>query len=189
MSDTAERLRAAKERDEAGIEQDEPEAAKFEAPEPQPGGPEPEPEPEPQPEPEPEPEPQAGTLSAEQVHELEKATTAYFKRAEKVFGPGNVPPSCPHCEGLGFDLTGGEPAAEFKSHEQYIECPECGGMGNVKTGSKVPGHDLHDCPKCVGRGYLEKLPALQEVKPEGEQYGTPAWMGNVSTTGGTITGP
>jgi hypothetical protein len=179
MSTSAERIQAAKERDEEGIEQDETTGPKFEGPE-NPTEPEPTPgEPEPEPEPEPTPEPEAGAMDAEQAAELEKATTAYMKRVEKVFGAGNAPPACPACEGLGFDLTGGSGQPDYATHEQYIECHDCHGLGFVKTGSQVMGHDLHECPKCVGRGYLEKLGQPQLVPEEGEQYGTPAWMGNV----------
>jgi hypothetical protein len=174
-------LQAAKARDEEGIEQDETEGATFEPPEPR-AETEPEPtEPEPEPtEPEPEPEP-AGGLTAEQAAELEKAMAAYFKRVEKVFGADNAPPPCPTCEGLGFDLTGGTGQPDFQEHENYIECGDCRGFGHVKTGSKVPGHDLHDCPNCLGRGYLEKLPQPQLVPTEQPTHGTPAWMGDVQT--------
>lgn len=179
MSSTAERLKAAKDRDEAGIEQEESTDSPFEGPE-NPTEPEPEPtEPTPEPEPEPTPEPEAAGLSAEQALELEKATTAYMKRVEKAFGPGNVPPPCSHCEGLGFDLTGGEGPPEFAEHENYIACGECDGLGMVKTGSKVPGHDLTACPNCTGRGYLEKLAQVQAVPDQPPEYGTPQWMGNV----------
>lgn len=182
MASTAERLKAAQARDEEGIEQDETPGSDF-APPPQTEDSEPEPEPtEPTPEPEPAPEPEPSGMSAAQAGELEKATTAYIKRVEKVFGPGNVPPPCSHCEGLGFDLTGGEGAPDFPEHEQYKACDECGGLGNVKTGSKVAGHDLHECPKCIGRGYLERLPTPTAVPDQQDAYGTPAWMGTVQGT-------
>src|SRR5207247_1303529 len=117
-------------------------------------------------------------LDAEQAVELEKATTAYYKRIAKVFG-GELPPECPTCNGLAFDLTGGAGEPAFREHEQYKGCDECDGLGKVKTGSQVHGHDLADCPKCQGRGYLEKLPVPQAVPDQPEEYGTPAWMGTV----------
>jgi hypothetical protein len=182
VSDTAERLKAAKERDEQGIEQDETEGATFEPPEPR-AETEPEPtEPEPEPEPEGDEEEEAAGLDAAQANDLEKATAAYFKRVEKVFGAESVPPPCQHCGGLGFDLTGGAGEPDYAEHENYIECGDCRGFGHVKTGSKVPGHDLHDCPNCLGRGYLEKLPTPQLVPTEQPTHGTPAWMGDVQTS-------
>jgi hypothetical protein len=180
VSNTAERIAAAKARDEEGIEQDETEGAPFEAPEAVAESEPPPPEPEPEPSPEPEPLPPAAALDAEQAAELEKATAAYLKRVEKVFGPGDVPPACPACEGLGFDLTGGEPAPVLLAHENFRRCDECDGYGLVRTGSHVPGHDLNACPNCVGRGYLERLPTPQAVPDQAAEYGTPAWMGNVS---------
>lgn len=179
MGTAAERIREAAERDEA---------AAFTAPEGSETAPEPEPDEteeaeetegqptEPAPEPEP-PQPDTG-LSAEQADELEKATTAYYRRVAKVF-KGELPPECPACSGLGFDLFGGASAPEFREHEHYIGCADCAGLGKVKTGSQVMGHDLADCPHCQGRGYLEKLPTPQAVPDQPAEYGTPAWMGNV----------
>jgi hypothetical protein len=181
MPSAAERLQAARERDEQGIEQDEPNGPTFEAPE-NPTEPEPEPgEPEPEPKPDEEEEEAAGGLEAAQVVDLEKATAAYFKRIEKVFGADSVPPACTHCGGLGFDLTGGAGEPELAEHENYIECADCRGFGHVKTGSKVPGHDTHDCPVCLGRGYLEKLPTIAAVPTEQPTHGTPSWMGDVQS--------
>lgn len=177
MSTAAERIKEAAERDEA---------AAFTPPEGSETAPEPEPDEteeaeetettptEPAPEPEPA-QPETG-LSAEQAQELERATIAYNKRVGKVFG-GELPPECPACNGLGFDLTYGAGAPQFQEHEHFIGCDECAGLGKVKTGSQVMGHDLADCPKCQGRGYLEKLPTPQAVPDQPEQYGTPTWMG------------
>ena len=181
MSSTAERIKAARERDEARAEQEEETGPSFEAPE-TPAEPEPEPEPtEPDGEEEEAADAPAAGMTTEQAAELEKATATYFKRVEKVFGADNVPPACEHCGGLGFDLTGGQGEPDYPEHENYIECEACHGYGHVKTGSKVPGHDLHDCPQCLGRGYLEALPTPQLVPETTPTHGVPAWMGDVQS--------
>lgn len=184
MSTAAERIREAADRDEAKA---------FTAPEGSENAPEPEPDEteeaeeteaqptEPAPEPEP-PQPDTG-LNAEQGAELEKAMTAYYRRVAKVFG-GELPPECPACSGLGFDLTGGQGLPEFKTHEHYIGCDECDGLGKVQTGSQVPNFDLADCPHCQGRGFLEKLATPTAVPDQPAEYGTPSWMGNVPPNAG-----
>jgi hypothetical protein len=115
-----------------------------------------EPSPEPAPEPTPEPAPPAG-LSPDAFVELEKASTNYLKRVAKAFG-GNPPPPCPACEGLGFDLSGGEPAPDYLENEAFERCEACGGYGAVRTGSHVKGLEVVPCPRCKGAGYLS-LPA------------------------------
>jgi hypothetical protein len=179
VSTAAERIKEARDRDEA---------AAFTAPEGSENAPESEPDEteeaeeaettptEPAPEPAPE-QPPTG-LNAEQTAELEKATTAYYRRVAKVFH-GELPPECSTCNGLGFDLSGGEAPPDFPTHDHYIGCDDCDGLGKVRTGSQVPHFDLADCPKCQGRGYLEKLPTPQAVPDQPAEYGTPAWMGNV----------
>jgi hypothetical protein len=179
MSTAAERIKEAANRDEAAAftppegAEDVPETEPTETEEAEEAEKE---QAEPAPEPEPA-QPDTG-LNAEQTQELERATIAYNKRVAKAFG-GELPPECPACMGLGFDLTGGSGLPEFQEHEHYIGCDECDGLGKVKTGSKVMGHDLADCPKCQGRGYLEKLVPVQAVPESPAEYGTPAWMGTV----------
>lgn len=34
------------------------------------------------------------------------------------------------------------------------ECPECGGLGNVTTGSHVPGYEAATCERCKGQGWV-----------------------------------
>lgn len=188
MNTSAERIRDAVARDEEGIEQEEEEAEEQEGEhEPPPGATDPAQNPN-EPETEPEQAAEPPPLEAEQAAKLDKAATTYIRAVERVFGAGNVPPQCPHCQGLGFDLTGGEPEPVLLGHENFIGCDECDGYGIVRTGSKVQGHDLHACPKCVGRGFLERLPGPVAVPEQGEpSYGTPAWMGNVD--GSTVAPP
>lgn len=105
----------------------------------------------------PEPEPEAA-FTAEQGHELEKATTAYMKRVDKIFA-GDVPwPTCPTCEGLGFDLTGGQGEPDWATASDKDECDECHGFGSVLSGSKVPELRTVRCERCKGAGYLVTRP-------------------------------
>jgi hypothetical protein len=183
VSSPAERIAEAKARDEEGIEQGDPEeieqeeSTPFEAPE------QPDTEPETQPEPEQPEQPAAPAgMSADQADELDKAYKAYAKRVAKALH-GELPPDCRACGGLGFDLTGGQGEPEFQAHEKFRGCDDCKGLGKVATGSKVMGHDLADCPDCLGRGYLERLPAMTAVPDQPAEYGTPSWMGNVPMGG------
>ena len=176
MTELAQRLAAARERDEAAAEAEPPETEEEEATEEE-GEPQTEPAPS-------EPPPAEGLLSADQAVELEKATTAYLKRATKAFAPAEPPPLCPTCEGLGFDLTYGAHTPELATNDAFRACTDCKGLGQVLTGSKVEGHVTRDCPTCLGRGYLERLPAPAAVPNAPEEYGTPSWMGTVPPTPG-----
>jgi hypothetical protein len=216
LSTAAERIKAAARRDEAAAESGfvapegteptepeppEPEPAEPAEPEPTPGPAEPEPTPGPgvpetePPEPEPEPEtPQAGMgLSAEQAGELERATSAYYRKVAKVMG-GEIPPECPTCNGLGFDLSGGQAAPDYRAASDKDTCDECDGLGGVLSGSKVPGSEVVRCERCKGAGYLVTGPvnvtnpeqmapvvmALREGNADGAQAaalqpGDPGW--------------
>jgi hypothetical protein len=158
VSTAAERIAEARARDEEGIDQEaeEEEATPFEAPEsaPEPGEPEPEPPPEPE---QPEQPTAPGGMSAEQTAELEKAWIAYQKRVAKSLG-GELPPECSHCNGLGFDLTYGAGAPEYRTASDKDVCDECDGLGGVLSGSKVPGQDVVRCERCKGAGYLITRP-------------------------------
>lgn len=136
---------------------------------------------------EPQPQPTTPGLTPEQTVELEKATTAYLKRVDKAFG-GQSPPPCPHCNGLGFDLFGDQPAPELRQHERFQTCEACGGEGDVLTGSKVETARVLPCPSCKGNGYIDKeaQPTMPQIAlappayaPEHEAI-APAWMGNAT---------
>jgi hypothetical protein len=148
--------------------------------------------PPPEGEPPPQPAGPPSGVSEQQAGELDKAYQAYAKRVARIFG-GELPPDCPACLGLGFNLGAAEPEPEFRTTDDYKTCDVCAGLGRLSTGSKVPGHDLAQCPMCTGRGYLVKLtgtvaavpppPPAPEPEPDvggaEPRYGTPAWMGTV----------
>lgn len=171
MESVGERIRESAARDEAAAEaepdtDDETEAEEEEGP--------PSPEPEPPAEPQP-----GGVLTAEQGAELEKATTAYIRRVAKVFPAESMPPECPTCGGLGFDLTGSVGGPSYRSTDQFKRCEVCDGLGKLLTDSQVEGHLLRDCSVCQGRGYLEKIAPPAAVPEQVTEYGTPKWMGDV----------
>lgn len=129
----------------------------------------------------PEQEPE-GALTVEQVADLERAQEQYLKRVERVLTPLPMPPVCTHCQGTGLDFGGGESPPDFQTHEQYRTCDSCGGLGQIRTGSRVHGHELLSCPACQGRGFLERLPQPAAVPDQQAAYGTPQWMGTAPPT-------
>jgi len=87
---------------------------------------------------------------------------------------------------LGFMLPG---ALELKEHAKFRRCSTCNGHGVVVTGSLADGKQTADCPRCAGRGYLEKLETLEGNDAASETagngaadadagYGVPKWMGD-----------
>jgi hypothetical protein len=116
------------------------------------------------------PEPVMGgpALDADQIAELTKAQQLYAKRVSKVFGD-NQPPECPHCLGLGVDLTYGEGAPEYEDDPTTQVCPVCVGWGSVRTGSRVPDQSIGPCPRCKGAGYLK----AREVPINDPAYAAP----------------
>lgn len=45
----------------------------------------------------------------------------------KCNGSGEV--DCPHCDGTGYSLDGGQ--CEYCFGEGWVDCPKCGGTGEV----------------------------------------------------------
>lgn len=83
---------------------------------------------------------------------------------------------CPLCEGAGKIPYGVLPSP------RYERCDECGGIGQVYTGSLVTVSSVVDCEKCNGAGYVPvnigdiASPAVSLVpSPENE----PPWPGAV----------
>lgn len=87
---------------------------------------------------------------------------------------------------IGFMVPG---ALELKAHAKFRRCSTCNGHGQVLTGSLADQRQTTDCPRCAGRGYLEKT---EELAGDGEQdatngdgavdpdagFGVPKWMGD-----------
>jgi hypothetical protein len=62
------------------------------------------------------------------------------------------------------------------------ECPECGGLGNVITGSHVPGYETATCERCKGQGWVR---TSELVRVEGEvPHPEPTVTGPTVYTGG-----
>lgn len=93
---------------------------------------------------------------------------------------------------VGFMLPG---ALELKAHAKFKRCATCNGHGQVLTGSLAEQQQTADCPRCGGRGYLERLeqeqpPAERAIEParngdDDDGFGVPKWMGDPNLTGGT----
>lgn len=45
-------------------------------------------------------------------------------------------------------------ATDYMQSEAFEECPKCGGLGRVRTGSKVQNHEIAECPRCFSKGYV-----------------------------------
>lgn len=43
---------------------------------------------------------------------------------------------------------------DYQPSSAFHGCPECGGLGKVRTGSQVAGKETATCPTCNGQGYL-----------------------------------
>jgi rubrerythrin len=46
--------------------------------------------------------------------------------------------------------------SNFHDDPAHDTCPDCDGLGRVRTGSKVPGYEVMDCGRCVGKGWVGK---------------------------------
>lgn len=87
---------------------------------------------------------------------------------------------------IGFMVPG---ALELKAHEKFRRCSVCNGHGQVLTGSLADSKQTADCPRCSGRGYLEKMEVEASDAEQGAAnssgaadpdagYGVPKWMGD-----------
>lgn len=55
---------------------------------------------------------------------------------------------CPLCSGNGVTKM------EFKQSPTHMTCPDCQGLGDIATGSLVPGKDHLMCVTCAGAGWM-----------------------------------
>ncbi len=182
MTETAERIKAAKARDEAQAEAEDANGTSGE-PEPQP-----EPEPEPgEPEPQPQPEPAAGLTSEQQVKLLDRAVTNFERALRKVFEADEPLQPAPMDYVIGFVVPG---FAAPQTHRDFKACPVCRGLGDVLTGSLKPGHETQPCPNCAGRGYLDRITRPEATAAQvtvsaaqngqEDEFGVPTWAGDPS---------
>jgi hypothetical protein len=65
-----------------------------------------------------------------------------------------------------------EPA--FVQDRDSHACEDCEGWGRVKTGSKVAGNAVIDCPRCNGRGFISSRPPEEIRLPSANGGGEPA---------------
>lgn len=53
----------------------------------------------------------------------------------------------------------------YKTSTAYVMCDVCDGLGSVLTGSKVPGREAANCPKCGTNGYVMTSDAIAATAP------------------------
>lgn len=126
-----------------------------------------------------EPEPEAAGVTPEEMEKkfksAEKAFKTYTGRITAIFEEqANELVECPLCAGTvpGFvligaaghvdDVTAGAvksylgvvQEADYPQDGEYRTCGRCEGLGQVRTGSRVPNWITLPCPTCLGHGYL-----------------------------------
>ena len=132
-----------------------------------------------QPEPEPEPEPQARSESEiileRRRSDAEKKWREHEKRVRTIYqDEAEYLYACPLCpdqhRGL-IDIrfagmvpdeladaviayVRGSEQVQYRPAQSVGECPVCGGLGKVLSGSKVAGKDLIVCSHCKGYGFV-----------------------------------
>ena len=121
-----------------------------------------------------------------QAERLGELMDGFEAGLRELFGVAEPLVPVPMDGALGFMLPG---ALELKPHAKFRRCSTCNGHGVVVTGSLADGKQTADCPRCAGRGYLEKLDELNENAATSETagngatdddagYGVPKWMGD-----------
>lgn len=148
---------------------DEPAPTQEPTPEPEPDVPLPEPEPEPEAEPQ---EPSSFARMEEIGRKLDGLQKHVAKRLGEILGDdvalfeecevcsySNTPgwrPRGPYPVEVAntvMAVLGRADEAEYKADEHSQTCAECGGYGQVASGSKVQGQDLLPCVRCDSRGW------------------------------------
>lgn len=132
-------------------------------------------------------EKRAEPSAEQQVKQLDRAVGNFERALRKLFDfDGELEP-VPLEGALGFMVPG---VAAMRTHEKFKRCDTCNGYGQVLTGSLAANEATANCPRCAGRGYLEKLdrlppPPANVVAAAGngepapaDEYGVPSWMGN-----------
>ena len=62
----------------------------------------------------------------------------------------------------------------FRAAPDAQECPDCGGLGEVTTGSHVPGYETKTCARCQKAGYVL---VVQQTNGRTEAPEVPAMTG------------
>jgi len=192
MSDTAERIKAARERDEAKLRAEgiDPDASDETEPTPEPT-PEPEPEPTPD-EPGPPPSPAPPPVSERDVEaigkKIDRAAANLEKSLRAALGDDlDAYLPCPLCviPGHVIPYQGGpvdpdqraavmaalgEPEAQLKQDEEAEMCERCGGWGKLLTGAKDPTYQTRACPNCAGQGWRQKATPVPAAAPAPAPY-------------------
>jgi rubrerythrin len=92
--------------------------------------------------------------------------------------PPNVMPIPDEQLGLVRALLGMPDVSTFEDSQATETCPDCKGLGRVKSGSNVPGYDVIDCQRCASKGWISKVLA---VAPNG--------TASTNASGPVVTGP
>lgn len=127
-----------------------------------------------------------GEPSKEQVQQLEHEIADHLTSVRSIMGG--------HVEGFGpCDTCGGmglvPPTPPPVHYANFKECDTCNGYGAVLTGARNPENANVNCPRCAGRGYLERTiapptppaPPVEGGAPPAEapdEWGVPSWMGD-----------
>jgi hypothetical protein len=141
-------------------------------------------QPEPEPEPEQEPAPPEATEADYEAafKKLETEAERHDKEVHKRAGPldGQLSP-CPLCFTPGYVLPvepgtfdplrrqaviaamGDTPELDYAEATDAVPCEDCKALGQVLTGSKVPGQETKPCPRCAGSGWHTKVLTQADV--------------------------
>lgn len=87
--------------------------------------------------------------------------------------PPNVMPLPDESLALVRGLLGMPDVSTFADSTTTETCPDCGGLGRVKSGSHVPGYDVIDCQRCVSKGWVSKQGASSFQITNGSTGTTP----------------
>lgn len=82
------------------------------------------------------------------------ALAKLMPRFDDTFSP------CPLCESFGY-----VPGSPFPIDPTREICDQCAGLGGTTTGSHVPGHNVEQCTKCQGNGWIVKTAPAVPVTP------------------------
>lgn len=165
-----------------------------------------EPEPIEPPEPAGDEEPASTALSQKQIEQRMKKIDAeaerHARRVEEIMGddfsllipnpvdwtPGYVfnpavMPLPPEAVAALQELLGLAVDAELQEDDQRERCPKCLGLGNLRTGSRVPDQAVLPCSGCNGNGWKTKLhEAGTPPLPAAYALGQPTTGGNPPLT-------